>query len=192
MKHLALLFVTVFLIGCTSSLWKKPSYVENVVGYYFIKEKNLLLIEGKKYSYIIEAQPLLEQTLLTSRSINLVPTFTEFELDASNHISGNLNLTSFDDENKDKLAPLGFVKSKSGTLERNFSISGQRYEVKGDFPFQKLEGDHRLQVSIPEAHIRKLGKIIATPATLAIDAVGVVAIGSVFALAGIANGIDHM
>lgn len=191
MKRILLIISTLFLISCTSALWQKPHYEERILGFYFATQESLLIVEGQNYSYVFDSNPQLQQVLLASRNMEFSPQYRHFRLDKTNNMNGQLRLTSYKESDKQTLTQLGFTPNKYGQLEKTFDLQGKRYVVEGNFPFQRLQDEHFLSIETPESATAKAGKIIATPATVTIDAVGAITLGSAFAILGIMNAADR-
>jgi hypothetical protein len=184
------LIISVFLSGCTSQLWQAPSYDEKITGFFGVKEKELVIVAGQKYSYVFEASVKFKAVLTESRTNEFNPIYRKFRLDKNNNVTGHLSLVSYKSTDKQKLRELGFVEDKYGNMEINFQLKGKRYEVEGEYPFEKLEDDHYVLVETPENGIAKAGKIVVTPVTIAIDVLAVVPVGALFAILGIMNEYD--
>ncbi|MCH2175360.1 MAG: hypothetical protein MK193_06490 [Lentisphaeria bacterium] len=190
MNTRTIIFVLLLLSGCTSQLWQPPSYEEKITGFYFTDEKGLLLVTGQKYSYVFEASDLLKNSLEISRIIEFYPRYTNFKLDQQNNVTGKLELNALNTSDKATLRELGFPKDEFGNIELIFDLNGKRYEVEGNYPFQKLEGDHYVIVETPESGVSKIGKILVTPVAVAIDAVAIVPVGAFFGVLGVMNKYD--
>jgi hypothetical protein len=179
--------LSLLLSGCTSQLWQAPNYEEKITGFFGVKNEDLLIVTGQKFSYVFEANQNLKDTLILSRSIEFNPRYNGFKLDEHNNVVGTLSLISFKATQKKKLSSLGFIEDKYGNMEIKLQLKGKRYLVEGSFPFVELEDDHYLLVETPESGIATAGKIVATPATVAIDAMAAIPIGAMFAILGVMN-----
>jgi hypothetical protein len=184
------IIMSIFLSGCTSQLWETPSYSEKVTGFYGVEGKELLIVSGQKYSYLFEADQNFKDVLSASRTTEYIPKYRKFRLDKDNNVSGELSLMVFKPSNKDALSQMGFEETEYGNMEISFTLTGKRYIVEGSFPFEKLEDEHFILVETPESGIGKTGKIVATPVTVAIDAVAIIPVAAMFAILGAINQRD--
>ena len=180
----------IFLTGCTSQLWKTPNYHERITGYYGVKDKDLLIVTGEQFSYVFEASEQFKSVLAESRKTEFSPRYEAFRLNEDNTVTGVLTLFVYKPQDVARLAKLGFKKDKSGNMKIDFQLKGKRYKVEGNFPFEQLEDEHFVRVETPESGIAKAGKIIATPATVTIDAIAVIPVGAMFALLGVVTALD--
>ena len=190
MKSILVILIVLFISGCTSQVWMPPSYEERITGFYATAENGLLLVTGEEYSYVFEANELLAKSLEISREIEFYPRYKNFKLDKNNNITGYLELITHNVPDKQKLRELGFPQDEYGNIELSFNLKGKRYEVDGDYPFQKLEDNHYVVVETPESGVLKAGKIVVTPGAVLIDAVAIVPVGTFFGVLGVMNKID--
>lgn len=170
------IFLILFLLsGCTTQLWKEESYSEQLSGFYLVPESSHLIVRGKEYSYIFDVDEQFSKVLLASSKIEFSPRFTEFKLDQNNNISGDVYFSvsaiGLTQAEKESLGQLGFQASKDSPLNYNASISGERYELEGDLPFMSVEGEYFVTVKTPRSFVSTAKKILATPATIAFDAI---------------------
>ena len=107
------------------------------------------------------------------------PTFINFKLDPQNNVTGDFELILIDkevsEEYENQLLSIGFIPNKyNARLEYSAALEGKRYEVEGELPFHKLEGNFIVPIEVPDTMVDVTGKIIATPVTISYDAVVVV------------------
>lgn len=176
------LSIIIALSGCTSKLWKTPGYTEEVTGFFGVKDKDILIVTGQKYKYVFETDDQFKTVLAASSSIELKPEYREFKLDEDNNVTGYLRLVSYHPTDKQKLSELGFVEGKYGDTQINFQLKGKRYQVEGELPFEKHDNGYFVWVETPESGIAKVGKIVATPATLTFDSIVVISTVIVFVI----------
>lgn len=176
------LIVLIFLSGCTTSkLWDTPAYNERVTGFFGVKDKNLLIVEGDKYSYVFEANQQFKDVLTASRIHAFIPKYKKFKLDVDGNVTGTLSLVSYRTADINELTRLAFTKNKDGDMQIDFELKGKRYIVEGSFPFEKLGDRHYVSVETPESNIiATAGKIVVTPATVTIDALMVIPVVAMY------------
>ncbi|MEN3158697.1 hypothetical protein ABC502_09970 [Alkalimonas sp. NCh-2] len=181
--------ILIFLTGCTSQVWQAPSYDEHITGFYGVADEDLLIVTGKKYSYIFEASDKFKNILALSRSMDFTPVYSTFKLDKENNVAGEFTLVAVQPSNVTELRALGFVdrKYRPGNMEIIFPMTGKRYVVDGDYPFEQLAGHHYVLVEMPVGGADKAGKIIATPAAIVVDAVVAIPVMSIFAIGALIN-----
>jgi len=184
----SLLFV--LLSACTSQMWQAPTYQEKIIGFYGAKEERLVIIEGQKYSYVFEATEQFIDVLIASRKMSFVPYYSDFKVDENNQVTGNFQLIARSIADKEKLEALGFLENRYDNMELNVSLKGKIYQLEGEFPLEKLENDHFVTVQTPESGLATVGKIIATPATVTIDAAMVIPATGIFTIVAILQQIS--
>lgn len=189
MWRLLLLFMSIFMTGCSSQLFDKPSYIEKITGYYGVEDKNLLIVTGESYSYVFNVDQQIINVLVQSRKTNFDYQYNTFKLNSENKIEGVMELIATNNDNKKTLEALGFLEDKKGKMTITIPLKGERYIVEGSFPFEQLEDKHFVTVEIPEANIAKIGKIIVTPVVVTIGAVGFIAIHSLIAFFSVMENI---
>jgi hypothetical protein len=175
------IFISIFLFitGCTTSLWSPKYKQEMVDGFYVKSDTGELFVTGSSSAYLFDISKDFGEALTLTRKEDFYPTFNDFELKKDNTIQGTVSLTLLNDkpspELEEQLISLGFKKDK--LIERFIlteQINGQRYVVEGELPLEKLEKSVRIAVAQPSTFTETAGKIIATPATIAIDSAVVV------------------
>lgn len=192
MAKYLLFLCAIILSGCTSQVWQAPNYKEQITGFYGVENKPFIIVTGKTYSYIFDAPASLKQVLQESRKTEFIPRYENFKLDKNNNITGVLKLIAYDVEDPAALEQLGFIKnSQFGSQEFSVALTGKRYTVEGDIKLEKLEDEHFITVETPTSGIATIGKIIATPAAIAIDASIMIPVGAMFAALGVATAIDQ-
>ncbi|MCW8092121.1 hypothetical protein [Alteromonas sp. ASW11-130] len=174
-----LLSILLFISGCTTSLWL-PKYKQELVdGFYVKSDTGELFVTGSSTAYLFDISKDFGEALALSRKVEFYPTFTDFELRKDNTIKGTVSLTLLSDEPsselEEQLVSLGFRKDKLLKCFRlTEQVNGQRYVVEGELPLEKFEESLRIAVAQPSTFSETAGKIIATPATIAIDSVVIV------------------
>jgi hypothetical protein len=150
-----------------------------VDGFYVKSDTGELFVTGSSSAYLFDISKDFGEALTLTRKEDFYPTFNDFELKKDNTIQGTVSLTLLNDkpspELEEQLISLGFKKDK--LIERFIlteQINGQRYVVEGELPLEKLEKSVRIAVAQPSTFTETAGKIIATPATIAIDSAVVV------------------
>ncbi len=185
------------LPSCTTMLWDRPSYYEEINSFYIEGKSNSFVALGKRFHYIFENEKDLIKILNTSEYIKYRPTFYPFFLDKNNNISGKFSLyvRKKDISKKDIvfLKSMGFDDSdsyKNEILWRDFSIKGTRYKAKKKFKvIQDVGKSFRIKVIEPrtENSIELAAKALATPVTVAADAVLVVFGGALYGVMFVIN-----
>ena len=147
---------------------------------------------GDRFHYIFKNEKDLIKILRTSDKIKYQPTFYPFTLDEDNHIHGRFTLyvSKSDLSEKDVvlLTSMGFDDSDSynnETLMRDFSVNGIRYNTKKGFDVRRSIGNKiRIKVLEPRnaSALELAAKALATPVTVAADAVLVVFGGALYAV----------
>jgi hypothetical protein len=175
------IFISIFLFisGCTTSLWSPKYKQEMVDGFYVKSDTGELFVTASSSAYLFDISKNFGEALALTRKVDFYSTFNDFELRIDNTIQGTVSLTLLSDkpssELEEQLVSLGFKKDK--LLDRfrlTEQINGQRYVVEGELPLEKLEKSVRIAVAQPSTFTETAGKIIATPATIAIDSMIVV------------------
>lgn len=177
------------LTGCTSQVWQQPSYEEWLTGFYGVENEDFVIVTGQRYSYVLDADSRFQQVLQLSRDVEFRPAYQNFYVDEDNQVTGTFKLMTTSPDNSEGLAELGFTRlsERSQLMQTEFNLTGRRFEVEGDYPFEMLESPHFVRVYVPVSGTRQIGRIIATPFAVTIDAIAVIPIGAIFALAALAN-----
>ncbi len=177
---LVILLSVVLLNGCTTTLWSNQYKHFSIEGFYINTENNDLLVSDGEKAFIFPVSESFAKALLISREIEFTPKFNNFYLDKEN-IKGEVELTvkseSLSDEEKQYLSEIGF--NEKGLLVT--PIKGKVYKIEGELPLQKLENTYTVSVELSPSFVDTAGKIVATPATIAYDAM--VVVPSVFIIA---------
>ena len=177
--RLLLLLIILFISGCTTALWS-PTYKEELVdGFYVKSDTNELFVTSSQSAYLFEIDEMFGEALILSREINFLPSFNDFTLNKDNTIEGIVSLTLLNEQPSSaveaRLLALGFERDELlKKLKLTKKVKGKRYVVEGFLPLEKLEKSQPIAVAQPSTFIEAAGKIIATPATIAIDSVVVV------------------
>lgn len=187
MKKLILLVSSLLLIACgtTGNLWKNPTYKEKMGSFLITEDGEKFAIIGSKYHYIFHLDNKLKNILMSKNRSLLRPSFYSFKVDDENNISGKFKIYYSSKNENDGVwfKENGFKEStyrKSKVIRYIYSgsVSGKRYstneEINQSFDFNK---SYIVQIEEPASVISHIGKILATPVTVAVD--GATAIGGV-------------
>ncbi|WP_038881873.1 MULTISPECIES: hypothetical protein [Vibrio] len=174
-----LLFIALFLSGCTTALWAPEYKQEMIDGFYVKSDSGELFVTASSSAYLFKINKNLGEALTLSREVDFFPSFNDFELRKDNTIVGTVSLTLLSDEPtlelESQLLSLGFRKD---ALLKKFrlteKVTGKRFIVEGDLPLDKLETSQRISIAQPSTFSEAAGKIVVTPATIIIDSVVVV------------------
>ncbi len=172
-----IIFTVLFLSACTTqSLWENKPTTEYIDGFYYNKARNELLVSTGDNGYIFKVDNNFGDALIQSRKINFRPVFYDFIVDENNVITGSINLIlsdkSINSKTINKLKKLGFQTGDSKNLHLTRFIKGKYYKIPDNLPLKKLDKKLAVKITKPESYVEQTGKIIATPATLLVDAVG--------------------
>lgn len=169
----ALVFI---LGGCTMMLWDSEDKEEIISGFYINTEDNRLFVAGQNNGYLFQIDRELSDALVLSRTVLFRPEFEDFKIDRKHRVSGTLKLILMDSEINESvssnLTRIGFKNDQD--IQRKVltkKLSGSHYEIEGDLPLAKLKQKYVVRIAQPDSYSDVAGKIIATPATIAIDAV---------------------
>ncbi|MDQ7001981.1 MAG: hypothetical protein Q9N02_04760, partial [Ghiorsea sp.] len=128
------IIIAIFLLSsCTLEMWAYHGYHEEIGGFFVEQKSQTLVGIGKKYHYIFKVEKPLADMLATGRYQRFTPHLYDFELDANNHITGNLLLTAMrEDLTADELT---FFKKYDAyddqlKLTAKLYLQGTRYAVK--------------------------------------------------------------
>ncbi|KZN48842.1 hypothetical protein [Pseudoalteromonas luteoviolacea] len=171
-----ILLALVFLSGCTASLWATNYKKESLNGFYVKSDTKELFVTTTKTAYLLGIDAQFGEALELSREVEFIPTFEDFRLDEKNNVVGSVTLTmkekSPPQELVVKLISLGFEQQlSSNQLKLKRELTGKRYIIEGELPLEKLEKEYIIMVAQPRTFSETAGKVIATPATITIDAV---------------------
>ena len=174
--HRIMLIAVVFLAGCTTALWMPDYKQERVNGFYVKRDTGHLFVTTTDTAYIFSIDREFGEALLLSREVDFYPKFEDFRLDKENRVTGEVSLSLRGGEPSEqmlaRLSALGFKEEgvpQALTLTRK--IEGRRYMIEGELPLEKLEDELVVFVAQPRTFSETAGKIIATPITIAWDAI---------------------
>ncbi|WP_444925061.1 hypothetical protein ACJJH9_09470 [Microbulbifer sp. DLAB2-AF] len=174
------IFTVVFLLsGCTNVLWAPKHEEELVNGFYVNTETDELFVTTKEDAYVFPIDRSFGESLLLTREVAFYPTFKNFSIDEENRVKGVVTLVFVENEPSHtlvaKVKSLGFEEDELiNRLRLSKEIKGRRYTIEGELPLEKLEKNYHIMVAQPAKFSETAGKIIATPVTIAYDAVVVV------------------
>lgn len=194
---------SLLLIACgtTGNLWKNPTYKEKVGSFLITEDGEKLAIIGSEYHYIFKLDNKLKNILLSKKRELVRPQFYSFKVDGENNVSGKFKIYYSSKNENDGVwfKENGFkeINRRNGKVIRyiySSSVSGKRYstndEINQSFDFNK---PYIVQIEEPASVISNIGKILATPVTVAIDgatAVAGVAVFTMLATVVIINGSE--
>ena len=184
--HRAIYILVFFFAGCTAALWAPDYEEERVNGFYLNQENGDLVVTTVDSAYIFPSESRLGEALLLSRKASFYPMFDDFSISKENVVTGSVSLVFIgvnpESEISDKLTELGFkVDPIINRLQLTEQVQGRKYLIEGVLPLEKLEKEYSIMVAQPAEAIETAGKIVATPATIAYDAV--VTVPAVFLMA---------
>jgi hypothetical protein len=174
----AFILLLIFLTSCTATLWHQPeNEAEYLNGFYVNKDIHVLLASTDKNGYIFPISDEFEQILLLSRTVLFQPHFGTFNINKNHEVSGNFTLSLSKEETHqneiEQLQKLGFIQYELDENILYFSVflKGKQYTIEGNLPLVNLDKKYKINVNRPAAFSSSTSKIIATPATIAFDAV---------------------
>ncbi|KZX80570.1 hypothetical protein A3715_37470, partial [Oleiphilus sp. HI0009] len=116
------------------------------------------------------------EAILLTRHFDFYPSFEDFKVNDKNQVTGRVSLTLIEptppEQLESKIKALGFKNDeliKKYRLSRE--ISGKLFTIEGELPLEKLENEYPIAIAQPTTFVETAGKIVATPATITIDAV---------------------
>lgn len=172
----AILIILLFLTGCTTSLWA-PNYEEEWVnGFYVNQETNELFVTTRDTAYVFPIESKFGEAVLLTRSADFRPMFEDFNVNDKNQVIGIVSLVLIEPNASEslmtKVKALGFKNDELiNKPQLSKEIRGKRYTIEGELPLEKLEKEYRIMVEQPRTLTETTGKIVATPATITIDAI---------------------
>ncbi|MFC0267715.1 hypothetical protein [Kushneria aurantia] len=163
------------LSGCTSMMWSHQQHkIFWVDGFYINRESGQLYVTARDDAFVFDMDASFARVLEMTYDIALDPQFQGFAIDRTNRISGTLHLSPRrDDLSADMLQRLeenGFRNVRGGWRFEQ-PLQGWRYTIKGEFPMARLDREYPVRVAVPDSYLMSAGKVMATPATVAADAV---------------------
>jgi len=168
-------------------MWENPNYKEKIGSFLISEDGTKFAIVGEKYHYIINLENNLRNILTSKIRKSLKPSFYSFKVDKENNITGNYTIYYLSKKNINEkwLKNNGFknrTKRNNKKYIYTFSghVNGKRYSanknINKSFSFNK---PYYLKIEEPSSILGNIGKILATPITVAVDGVKTVA-GVVF------------
>ena len=178
MMYRSVIVAVLLLTGCTTTLWS-PNYQEVWInGFYVNVETNELFVTTRDDAFLFPIDEKFSKALMLTREAAFYPRFQDFKITKDNEVTGRVSLVFIEPDASDsfikELRFLGFISDPSISdmyLSMSERIKGERYTVEGEVPLEKLEDEYRVTVERPDTFSETAGKIIATPATITIDAV---------------------
>lgn len=173
-----LILLVILLQGCTSTLWSPTPTRELVLvdGFYINKSTGDLFVSARNKAYIFQIKRELSDALSLTKEAIFYPVFKDFTLDENDQIKGSFDLILIEDDTTEefqlKLKSIGFVHdSNINRLQQSNQLIGKQYLVEGDLPLEKLGKEYRVLITHMQEEVPVIGKIIASPATITIDAI---------------------
>lgn len=187
---------SLFLMSCTStteSMWKNSYYKEKIGNFLISEDGMTLAIIGEKYHYIISLDKDIKNILISTERKFLKPSFYSFKVDKENNVSGSYTLYySSKNNNDEKWLKNNEFKNKASrnnkkhTYTFSGTVNGKRYSTNKDinkiFNFNK---SYYLNIEESSSLFGDVGKILATPITVAVD--GVKAVSGIVLLTAFAG-----
>ena len=166
------------MFGCTSSVWQKSRDIMVLNGVYVDKLNDKLLVSLKDGKALLFEGDKNLTALLTKRSeVVYIPHFLDFKLDGQDNITGKLSLVvakrhmiKMSQVDIDYLVANGF-KKYDNYLSYSKALVGKRYLLEKPLEFETLREDYRVKVERPRTTSESIGKILVTPAAIAVDSV---------------------
>ncbi|MBF4247070.1 hypothetical protein EA004_18955 [Vibrio anguillarum] len=176
MRFISLLFVF-FLSGCSMALDEMTSsYEEAVTGFYLVKGKNEVFIQGKKYNYLFTVSEKLYGALTLNSGANLQVNFSDFSIDEENTISGSVELyikrEGLLESNVKIIENLGFKTHPlypEGSFELNENVIGTVYKSDKSAPLSNTNKEHLVLIKVPDSAFLKTSKLVAAPFAITFD-----------------------
>ncbi len=179
MRQMKYILFTVFIIlgGCTTALWG-PRHIEHKINGFFINNStNDLIVTTANNAFIFPINSELS-TALTG-DFMLEPYFNGFAIDENYRVSGILELyeriPDLSEEQKEQLIELGFIqKYKHASHGLTKKLDGKMFKIEGQLPYETIEIGYSVMIAQPATTIENIGKLIASPVSIAYDSVVVV------------------
>lgn len=176
MIRVSFILILVFaLTGCTLSLWSPKLEPQQIDGFYVKSDTNQLFVTASDTAYLFDIPQSFGKALTLSRRVHFSPRFSDFAVDQSNQVSGEVSLTLKEQAPSKarikQLKGLGF--NQDPVLKKwrlTTKLQGKRYTVTGTLPLEKLAEPLTVMVAQPRAFAETAGKIVATPVTITFDA----------------------
>ncbi|KZN39747.1 hypothetical protein [Pseudoalteromonas luteoviolacea] len=171
-----LIMLVLLISGCTASLWEPEYQRESLNGFYVKSDTRELFVTTTETAYLLAIDEAFGEALKLSRQVEFIPHFDDFKLDSKNRVKGSVTLTVAEKELSPKLVShlesLGFTKNNpEEKLQLKRQVTGKRYLIEGELPLEKLQNEYPILIAQPRTFTQTAGRIIATPATITIDAV---------------------
>lgn len=189
-----LLVLCLLLSGCTTALWAPNYKAVEIEGFYVNPEAGDLIVTSTNIAYIFPVEEGFIQAVNLSREVAFTPYFKDFAVDEKGEVNGIITLVFLDESRSSevvqRLKAIGFEQSPHNTKGWQLSskLRGNMYQLEGEIALEKLEKTYVVSVAQPRTMSETIGKVIATPVTVAYDAVVVVPTTLiVFAFAGLMN-----
>jgi hypothetical protein len=179
-KIIAVLICIFILTSCaTKRLWENPSYDEVVESHLITKEGGKIAIIGKDYHYIVTATKELREILLSNKTKYSNPLFHSFKVDKNNRITGKYYALDYSSEKEKNIPSVKKVKNTQKKDQHKEvvkypriegAIEGSRYIAKKTIKSNyKFKNPYYLTIEEEPSALGKVGKILATPITVAAD-----------------------
>lgn len=195
-KFLITLMCFFTLSACTTTnfMWEKSVSKETITSFLITKDNENLIVIGEKHHYIFSVSDNLKKIFSSDKRKHLIPYFYYFKVDEKNNITGEYTLLSTTDKLQDNLwlKKAGFKKYTNNKNDNRYKysgiIKGTRYLAKGNIPKRyKFNKPYTIEIEEPSTAIGNIGKILATPLTIAADGTIIVYALSVVLVGGLIN-----
>jgi len=179
MRQMKYIPFTIFIIlaGCTTALLG-PRYTEHKInGFYINNSTNDLIVTTANKAFIFPIDPELSSAL--TGDFMLEPYFNGFTINENNRVSGVLELyervPDLSEKQKERLIELGFIQEyKYASYGLTKKLDGKIFNIEGQLPLETIEIEYSVMIAQPATTIENIGKLIASPVSIAYDSVVVV------------------
>ncbi|NVJ51519.1 MAG: hypothetical protein HWE13_07880 [Gammaproteobacteria bacterium] len=198
-RHLTLLLLilsTLLLSSCTAALWRKDHNLVELTGIYLNPSRGDMIIAVEdNAAYVFKLSNQEMAALLLVRELESEVSFSDFNLTTRQGIVGQVSFavssTKVDSDMQQRLQQNGFMQDEAATWQRDLKLSGKRYTVEGELPWQPLTRPYFVTVIKPHSFDEIANKIVATPGAIVYDAAVVLPATIVmFTLTGVLNMMD--
>ncbi|MCO1336368.1 hypothetical protein MO867_18710 [Microbulbifer sp. OS29] len=178
----ALVFLSLFVSGCTTAMWETEYEKVEIEGFYVNPKTNDLIVASGDTAYIFPVEKSFANALNLTRKTAFHAFFQDFSVNKMGQVTGVVTLNFIQPNPYTQPAPsqsmlaeldaLGFRDDDMpNSLRLSSSLNGKMYTIEGELPLEKLENKYVVWVAQPRTLIEKAGKLVATPVTVAYDTV---------------------
>ena len=163
------------LSGCiTYGLFEPEEYDEHVSSLLISKDGKYFVVMTKQYHYVFAAPPAIVASVKSSYHAAISASFSGFNVDAAGKTTGRvvLFLSRPSQEILQAAIKDGYTANEYG-VEFDTLLTGQRYLAGDVFPTEQyqLNETHTIHVTAEQSKIKKAGKLLVSPVTVAVDGV---------------------